>query len=474
MADLVTRLSDVVHRHSRGADDARLRPRPQPLGVGGSGARTRRAAGAHLSRHPASRGATSISTACRRRRSACRAQVLLGEFPGDAPRQAPRGRRRRRRRSSSTSSSRLSAGLCRRVAVELQRHRRATAACRTSRCSRLRAAIPAVNPAAVRDAVDCSAPCRTRRARVWQPYAGSRPPQRPPLALLAWLVARDGNRTVGSGMASIELLRRIARAPSAGSTTTSTGVLDRRLAIHARHEHAGLLRRARLVAHRRWPARSSPWSAASLPGAVLVTAMTAAVGQRRSLARRARRAGRRDARRRRLVLSSAWSLIGPYLRGVRVGSGRWRRWRIAAALVRRGRHAGAGAAGAGDLGCADAARRRRRHEPRLCSIALLLKATVTSFSGMGGLPQIRQDFVVTHRVVDRRAVESGGAGRPIDAGPVGASTSSRSAMPRAGVPGAIVGWLALVSPAFLAVPLLALVRRWLHLPRLRCARRWTP
>ena len=36
-------------------------------------------------------------------------------------------------------------------------------------------------------------------------------------------------------------------------------------------------------------------------------------------------------------------------------------------------------------------------------------------------------------------------------------------------PGALVGWLALVSPAFLSVPLLAVVRRWLHLTRMRSA-----
>ena len=30
---------------------------------------------------------------------------------------------------------------------------------------------------------------------------------------------------------------------------------------------------------------------------------------------------------------------------------------------------------------------------------LLLKATVTSFAGMGSLPQIRQDFDVTHGVI---------------------------------------------------------------------------
>jgi chromate transporter len=99
---------------------------------------------------------------------------------------------------------------------------------------------------------------------------------------------------------------------------------------------------------------------------------------------------------------------------------------------------------------------------------LLLKASLTAFSGMGGLPQIRQDLVVTHHVLAdddlNRAVLFGRS----SPGPVGLYVVSVGYAVR-GIPGAIVGWLALASPAFLAVPLLALLRRWLHLPRLRSA-----
>ena len=99
---------------------------------------------------------------------------------------------------------------------------------------------------------------------------------------------------------------------------------------------------------------------------------------------------------------------------------------------------------------------------------LLLKATMTSFSGMGSLPQIREDFVVTHRVLGddqlSRAVLFGGS----TPGPVGVYVVSVGYAVR-GVPGAVAGWLALVSPAFLAVPLLAMLRRWLHLSRKRSA-----
>ena len=100
--------------------------------------------------------------------------------------------------------------------------------------------------------------------------------------------------------------------------------------------------------------------------------------------------------------------------------------------------------------------------------ALLLKAAVTAFSGMGGLPQIRQDLVVTYQVLSdddlNRAVLFGRS----SPGPVGLYVVSVGYAVR-GVPGTIVGWLALASPAFLAIPFLVLLRRWLHLSRMRSA-----
>jgi len=100
--------------------------------------------------------------------------------------------------------------------------------------------------------------------------------------------------------------------------------------------------------------------------------------------------------------------------------------------------------------------------------ALLLKASVTSFSGLGALPQVRQDLVVTHRVMTdedlSRAVLFGRS----SPGPAGLYLVSVGYAAR-GVPGAVVGWLALASPACLAIPLLVALRRWLHLSRMRSA-----
>ena len=97
---------------------------------------------------------------------------------------------------------------------------------------------------------------------------------------------------------------------------------------------------------------------------------------------------------------------------------------------------------------------------------LLLKATVTSFSGLGSLPQIRQDLVETRRLLsDDDLSQAVLVGRSTP-GPVGTYVVAVGYR-AAGWQGAIVGWLAMITPAFAAIPLLITVRRWLHLPRIR-------
>jgi len=97
---------------------------------------------------------------------------------------------------------------------------------------------------------------------------------------------------------------------------------------------------------------------------------------------------------------------------------------------------------------------------------LLVKATLTSFSGMATLPQIRQDFVETRQLMtDDQLTQAVLIGRA-SPGPVGAYVVSVGYF-AAGWPGAVAGWLAMITPALLAIPLLATVKRWLHLPRMR-------
>jgi len=99
---------------------------------------------------------------------------------------------------------------------------------------------------------------------------------------------------------------------------------------------------------------------------------------------------------------------------------------------------------------------------------LLLKATATSFAGMGSLPQIRQDFVETHRFLsDDQLSQAVLVGRATP-GPMGAYVVAVGYF-AVGWPGAVAGWLAMITPALAAIPLLAAIQRWLHLSRMRAA-----
>lgn len=99
---------------------------------------------------------------------------------------------------------------------------------------------------------------------------------------------------------------------------------------------------------------------------------------------------------------------------------------------------------------------------------LLLKATATSFSGLSSLPVLREDLVVRHALLTDRqlnvAVTAGRSGP----GPNGLYVVSVGYLV-AGLPGALAGWLAMVTPAFLALPLVRLVGARVERPRLRSA-----
>jgi len=99
---------------------------------------------------------------------------------------------------------------------------------------------------------------------------------------------------------------------------------------------------------------------------------------------------------------------------------------------------------------------------------LVLKATATSFAGMGSLPAIQQDFVVTHRVISEEQLSQAVLVGRSTPGPLGAYVVAVGYR-AGGWPGAAAGWLALVTPALVIIPLLATVRRWLHVPRVRAA-----
>lgn len=99
---------------------------------------------------------------------------------------------------------------------------------------------------------------------------------------------------------------------------------------------------------------------------------------------------------------------------------------------------------------------------------LLLKATVTSFSGLGSLPVIRQDLVVTHQVLTDSQLNTAVAVGRTTPGPAGLYVVSVGYFV-AGIPGAVAGWLALVTPSLSVILLLRYLGRRAEHPRIKSA-----
>jgi chromate transporter len=101
---------------------------------------------------------------------------------------------------------------------------------------------------------------------------------------------------------------------------------------------------------------------------------------------------------------------------------------------------------------------------------LLVKATLTSFSGLASLPVVRNDFVVRRQVLtDRQLTTAVAAGR-IGPGPLGIYVVSVGYLVD-GVPGACIGWLAMITPAFLIIPILRFLGARAEQPRARAVAR---
>lgn len=99
---------------------------------------------------------------------------------------------------------------------------------------------------------------------------------------------------------------------------------------------------------------------------------------------------------------------------------------------------------------------------------LLFKASLTSFSGLGSLPMIRNDFVVTrHLLTDHQLNTAVVAGRT-GPGPYGLYLVCVGYL-TGGISGAIAGFLALVTPAFFVIPLMHWIGRRADNPKVRGA-----
>jgi chromate transporter len=97
---------------------------------------------------------------------------------------------------------------------------------------------------------------------------------------------------------------------------------------------------------------------------------------------------------------------------------------------------------------------------------LLLKATATTFSGMASLPILRDDLVVERHVLTDEQLNTAIVVGRTTPGPVGLYVVCVGYY-AAGIPGAVAGWLAMITPAFLVIPLMYYLGRWTEHPRVK-------
>lgn len=97
---------------------------------------------------------------------------------------------------------------------------------------------------------------------------------------------------------------------------------------------------------------------------------------------------------------------------------------------------------------------------------LLLKATLTSFSGLASLPVIRADFVAHYHLLSDRDLNTAIAAARLGPGPIGLYVVGVGYY-AAGPAGAAVGWLAMITPAFLILPLLRFIGKRAAHPRVK-------
>jgi chromate transporter len=97
---------------------------------------------------------------------------------------------------------------------------------------------------------------------------------------------------------------------------------------------------------------------------------------------------------------------------------------------------------------------------------LLLKATLTSFSVMATLPVVRGDFVLRYHLLTDRQLNTAVAAGRLGPGPNGLYVVSVGYF-AGGVPGAVAGWLAMITPAFLIIPMLRFIGRRAEHPRVK-------
>jgi chromate transporter len=97
---------------------------------------------------------------------------------------------------------------------------------------------------------------------------------------------------------------------------------------------------------------------------------------------------------------------------------------------------------------------------------LLLKGTLTAFAGLASLPVIQDALVFHYHVLTDKQLNEAVVVTRSTPGPVGLYIVSVGYFV-AGVPGAIAGWAAMVTPALLIIPLVHFVGRRMDHPRVK-------
>jgi chromate transporter len=97
---------------------------------------------------------------------------------------------------------------------------------------------------------------------------------------------------------------------------------------------------------------------------------------------------------------------------------------------------------------------------------LLTKATITSFSGLASLPVLREDLVVQRHVLTDAQLDTAVVVSRTTPGPIGLYVVSVGYYVD-GIPGAVAGWLAMITPAALIILLLRLLGHSVNRPRVR-------
>jgi len=97
---------------------------------------------------------------------------------------------------------------------------------------------------------------------------------------------------------------------------------------------------------------------------------------------------------------------------------------------------------------------------------VLLKGTITTFAGLASLPAIQDALVFQRHVLTDTQLNEAVVITRSTPGPVGLYVVSVGYFV-AGAPGAVAGWLAMVTPALTIIPLMAFAGRMIEHPRFK-------